>query len=137
MSFKMTILIILTLISIFIVVKHNIWFPVLSETKRSKKYYKLLHKNEIHKGFKYNDNYNEDIEKVSWYNNKGLHFIDKKHLRLYYDSEKHVFIREVLVPKDAKFFQKPGEYKANKIIMGPKKRIENARFWLEYRGIDL
>lgn len=99
------------------------------------KFYKLTNFDEYHNSFQFNDGLNIDtvpFNPLHQCSPGGIYFTETKLLRHW--TSRHVFIREVIIPDDAKVYVEQQKFKANKIILKPRKYIIENENLLSFRG---
>lgn len=98
-----------------------------NKLSNGKKYYKLTYGNENHNGFQFTSGLNVDT-KV--FNPKGecspggIYFTEVKFFARWLG--KHFYFREVTIPDDAQVYIEIEKFKADKIILGPRKIIRSS-----------
>jgi hypothetical protein len=96
---------------------------------RSKTYYKLTTKDEIHHDHQYKEGLNKlnkPFEREGECVPGGLYFVDKENLHILYDYGRSNFewIREVIIPEDAQVVVGgEGKYRADKIIINKRTKL--------------
>lgn len=93
-------------------------------SKYDMKFYKFTCTNEVHNGFQFKDGLNVDTVKFNPSGNcsaGGMYFTDKEHIKNW--AYLHTFVRDVTIPDDARVYIEYAQYKADKFILGPRKRI--------------
>lgn len=90
------------------------------------KFYKLTFEDEIHNGYQFKDGLNIDNIPFSPEGScqpGGIYFTEDKHFDHWNFS--HTYYREVMIPNDAKVYVEDAKFKADKIILGPRKLISD------------
>lgn len=88
--------------------------------------YKFTNYDEIHYGYQYKDGLNKDTKEFNpsgRCSKGGLYFCDISSVFKWMRG--HYWVREVEIPDDAKVYSEHGKYKADKIIVGPRKKISD------------
>ena len=80
------------------------------------RYFKITNEKEYHRGYQYHDGLNED-------DNHNLYFTDLDNLHYFFDSG--INLREVTVPLDSEVYISGNQLRANKIILGIKRPLNN------------
>jgi hypothetical protein len=98
------------------------------------KFYKLTNQLETHNGFKYTDGLNNDTILFNPYGScspGGLYFTeyDKIPLWINYANQSMCYIREVIIPYDARIYIEENKIKTNKFYLSPRKLIEEFEGW--------
>ena len=90
------------------------------------KYYKITNKDEIHRGLQYKTGLNVDIQTFNPTGDcqdGGIYFAREDILSF---LSYGLWIREVMLPKDARIYKNPGtpeKWKADKVILGQRRKI--------------
>src|SRR5579872_2215212 len=93
---------------------------------------KLTNSTEVHNNFQFKDGLNNDT--ITFYpkgrcKEGGIYFIEKKnqHKWIHYSNKIGfmMYVRKVIIPDDAKVYIENDKYKADKIILGPRKLIND------------
>lgn len=95
------------------------------------KFIKLTNENEIHNNFHFVDGLNIDTQKFNptrSHSKGGIYFTKKKKawMWLKYNNQIMMNMRTVTIPDDARVYVEKNKFKADKIILGPKKEITKA-----------
>jgi len=94
-------------------------------------YYKILHKDMVHNGFKYAEGLNVDHHPFNpdgRCSSGGLYFSDREHITCFFGYGS--LIARVTLPEDAKLVQEDSEkFKADKIILSDIRPIDESELW--------
>ena len=94
-------------------------------------FYKLTNKTEKHHNFRYQDGLNIDtipFNPTRQCSAGGLYFTEESKLSLWFDVA-NTYIRKVIIPNDAKVYIETNKFKADKIFLEPRGRLEDFGKW--------
>ena len=90
-------------------------------------YYRLTNEDETHHGLTYRDGLNEDpiaFNPEGQCRPGGMYFFSKEQLPNFHRFCFFIkYVRKVTFPDDARIYSEEGKYKANKFILGPRKKF--------------
>lgn len=95
---------------------------------QGKKSYRFMNDDEIHVTFQYHDGLNIDTNPFSQDNTHGLYFATEDYMMNYITFTRGKYMREVIIPDDAKVYTNFPECRADRLILGKKINISD---WLE------
>jgi hypothetical protein len=98
--------------------------------EKEMKYYKILNQNEKHHGLKYHEGLNIDPVPFNPSGDckpGGIYFAREDILAFLGMGEDKPYIREVILPEDAKVYENPDypkKWKTNRVILGKKRKVD-------------
>jgi len=103
---------------------------------RTAQYFRLTNEEECHCGFQYKDGLNVDTNKFHPYGKcqqGGLYFFSREEIWKYPSyiggADKVHWVREVTLPDDAKVHLEDGKRKADRFVLGPRRRFNPYTFF--------
>ena len=93
-------------------------------------FYKLTNESEIHNGFQFKDDINEDTIPFNAHGSctpGGIYFTEESKIGMwtYYNGSEMKFIRKVTIPDDTKIWVEEDKFKADIIVLGTRILIED------------
>ena len=105
---------------------------------RTTQYFRLTNEEERHRGFQYKDGLNVDTNKFHPYGQckqGGLYFFSREEIWKYPSyiggADKVHWVREVTLPDDAEVHLEDGKRKADRFVLGPRRRFDPYAFFTQ------